>query len=190
MAPTKRERLRTEHWPNVEDTWTGEEVGWFKIPRTFPLCFSMLSKEIRGNIDPTSVYLELLSHHYGDGFIELKHESEHAFAVGYSAGRIRSWRERMAKLEELGFIKTKGAGSQPYKYVLLMHPTTVIQRLYEQGKVSEQWWNAYVSRKAETRELTFVQREALKSQATQQKPVTKIKILRTKIKSKKAQRSK
>jgi hypothetical protein len=168
MASTKRERLRKAHWPNVEDTWTGEEVGWFKIPRTLPMLFSGLTKQVRGNIDPTPVYLELLSHHYGDGFIELRHESEHAFAVGYSVGRIRSWRERMAKLAELGFIKVAGSGSQPYKYILLMHPTTVLERLRNEGKLDEKWWSAYISRKAETRELTYAEREEIKANTKDQ----------------------
>ena len=156
---TKREKLRREHWPNEEDTWTGEEYGWFKIPRTLPLIFAMLSKEVRGKIDPTAVYLELLSHHYGDGFIELQHEDDHAFAVGYSRARVRSWRERMAILEDLGFIKTKASGPHKYKYVLLMHPTTVMQNLRDGGKITEDLWNAYTNRKVLTGELTFEQRQ-------------------------------
>ncbi|QEE27342.1 hypothetical protein FTW19_04530 [Terriglobus albidus] len=162
---SKRQRLRKELWSEDEDVWTGEEVGWFKIPRTFPLCLALLKKDIRGPEDPTAVYLELLSHHYGEGFIELKQESDHAFACGFSVGRLRSWHERMAKLEELGFIKTKSAGASKYKYVLLMHPTTVIQNLRDQGKIEDRWWNMYIARKAETRELTYEQRDQQKKQA-------------------------
>jgi hypothetical protein len=159
---TKREKLRRQHWPREEDTWTGEEAGWFKIPRTLPLCFAMLSKEVRGKTDPTAVYLELLSHHYGDGFIELQHEDDHAFAVGYSRSRVRSWRERMAVLEELGFIKTKSSGPHKYRYVLLMHPTTVIQKFRDAGKIPDGLWNAYTNRKIVTGEMTFEQRQKQK----------------------------
>ena len=139
----------------------GRRSGGFEIPRTFPLVIlALLKKDIRGEEDPAAVYTELLSHHYGEGFIELRSEAEHAFNSGFARGRERSWRERMAVLENLGFIKTKGTGSQKYKYVLLLHPTTVIQRMREAGQISEDWWNSYTARKTETGELTFEQREA------------------------------
>jgi hypothetical protein len=157
---TKRETLRKQLFPADKDLWTGEEVGWFKLPRTFPLLTALLKKDVRGKEDPTSTYLELLSHHYGGGFIILNQESEHAFASGYAPSRLRSWRERMAKLEELGFIKTKGVGGQTYKYVLLIHPTSVVEQLRLAGKVSEEWLNTYEVRKTATKELTFAQRAA------------------------------
>jgi hypothetical protein len=71
----------------------------------------------------------------------------------------------MAKLEELGFIKTEGVGSQKYKYVLLLHPTTAIQNLRKKGAVATDWWNTYRARKTETKEMTFEQREAVKKKA-------------------------
>lgn len=161
----KREELRRKLWPLEDDFWSGEEAGWFKIPRTLPLILALLKKDIRGKEDPTSVYIELLSHHYGEGFIALHQEADHAFASGFAPSRVRSWRERMAKLEELGFIKTKSVGAQKYKYVLLMHPTTVVEKLRKAGSIPDAWWNTYTVRQAATKEMTFDQRVANKNKA-------------------------
>ena len=53
-------------------------------------------------------------------------------------------------------------GNQQYKYVFLVHPTVAVQRLREGGQVPEAWWNAYCSRKIETKEPTYERREKRK----------------------------
>jgi len=84
---------------------------------------------------------ELLARHIDGGVIEMGHEGDHAFAAGYDGPRaIRTWRERMRVLEKLGFIRTRGAGNQDFKYVLLVHPTTALQRLRDAVKVPDHWW--------------------------------------------------
>ncbi len=160
----RREKLRNEFWPN-EDAWTGDnEKGWFRAPRTLPLVLGLLGeKDLSGNQDPTKVYVELLARHIDAGVIEMGHEGDHAFAAGYDGPRaIRTWRERMRMLEKLGFIRTRRAGNQDFKYVLLVHPTAAIKRLYDGGKVSEHWWATYRARQLETKEATHDMRVAAK----------------------------
>lgn len=162
-ANERRRQIREEYWKD-EDLWTGDDDGWFKAPRTMPLVLALLSsKEISSNQDPSRVYFELLSRHMTEGVIEMASELDHAFAAGYEGQRaLRTWQERMAILERHGFIKTKQVGNQQYKYVALIHPTTAVQRLYTAGKINEVWWGAYCSRKAETKEPTFTQRQSEK----------------------------
>jgi hypothetical protein len=166
-AAARREEIRKQYWPK-EDLWTGEkEVGWFPVPRTLPLILSLLSsKEISGKKDPSSVYLDLLSRQRGEGVIEMGHEADHAFASGYEGRRaVRTWQERMKILEANGFIRTVEVGNQQYKYVAIVHPTTAVQRLRDAKKVPTKWWNAYVTRKLETKEATHEQREKKKASA-------------------------
>ena len=61
----------------------------------------------------------------------------------------------MKKLEELGFIETVSAGIVEMKYVVLRHPTIVVQELKEAGKVDEDWWNAYRAMKREVGEPLY-----------------------------------
>lgn len=162
-AANRREALRKEYWPNDEDFWTGEnEKGWFPSPRTLPLLLVLLSnKQISDKKDPSKVYLELFSRHLGEGIIEMASEADHAYAAGYVGTRaVRTWKERMEILERHGFIKTKQLGNQRYKIVAIVHPTTVIESLRE--KLPNNWLNAYIARKAETKEHTHAQRQKLK----------------------------
>ena len=169
----RREEIRNQYWPDA-DVWTGEkEVGWFPAPRTLPLILSLLSsKEISAKKDPSSVYLDLISRQRGEGVIEMGHEADHAFASGYEGRRaVRTWQERMKILEENGFIKTVEVGNQQYKYVAIVHPTTAVQRLRDNKKVPNKWWNAYLARKIETREATHDQREKKKESARKVVPL-------------------
>lgn len=158
----KREAIRQEYWP-TEDLWTGErEAGWFGVPRSLPLILVLLAaKEVCGGKDPSSVYVELLSRQRGEGVVEMAHEAEHAFAAGYEGKRaIRTWQERMRVLEDLGFIRTIKIGNQRYRYVAIVHPTTAVQGLREQGLIPETWWRAYIDNKRATGEATYEDRTA------------------------------
>lgn len=161
----KREKIRREFWSG-EDAWTmTNEIGWFRAPRTLPLILQVLNlHEISGNASPGNVYLELLARHIDNGVVEMSSESDHAFAAGYTGSRaVRSWQERMQILEKSGFIKTDQVGNQKYKYVLLVHPTVAMQKLYEQKKVPAALWKAFRVRQIEVKELSFSERESLKT---------------------------
>ena len=156
-ASQRREELREQFWPEV-DAWTGaNEKGWFMAPRTLPLILALLGeKEISGTLDPTKVYVDLLARHIDGGVVEMVHEGEHAYAAGYVGTRgVRTWQERMKILEKIGFIKTKRIGNQGYKYVLLVHPTSAVQKLRKAGKVSDQWWDTYRDRQIQTKEMSY-----------------------------------
>jgi hypothetical protein len=170
----RREALREQYWP-TEDLWTGEhEKGWFPAPRTLPLILTLLSlKQISQKKDPASVYLDLLSRQRGEGIVEMEQEAVHAYAAGYEGTRaVRTWQERMKVLEAAGFIKTVDVGNQKYKYVAIVHPTTAVQRLRDAKKIPDNWWNAYVALKLQTREASHEQRQ--KKIASAQKVVPMI----------------
>ena len=163
----QRKRWREEFWPD-EEPWTGQtDVGWFRAPRTLALILHLIgSKALSGNIDPGSVYLELLTRHIDNGVVEMSHEADHAYAAGYVGSRaVRTWQERMKKLEELGLIKIKQIGNQRYKYVLLIHPTVAMQKLYDADKIPNEWWEAFRTRQIQTREERFEERQLRKAEA-------------------------
>ena len=140
--------------------WTsGRETGWFMAPRTLPLIMTLLRmKSLSGKLDPSKVYLELLARNIDNGIVEMGHEADHSFAAGYSSNRSnRSWQDMMKVLEDLGFIKAELVGTR-YKYVLLIHPTTAIQKLREAGRIPDNWWKAYRDRQSEAGEATYEER--------------------------------
>jgi hypothetical protein len=144
-----------EFWPN-EIAWTGEnEKGWFRAPRTLPLILALLaSKKVSGNTDPTRVYVELLARHIDEGVIQMATDEEHAFAAGYDGDRgVRSWRERMRLLEQVGVIRIQRMGAKRFAYVLLVHPSVFITALQAAGKVDAEWLVNYRHRRLETGEI-------------------------------------
>ncbi len=149
------------------------EKGWFKVSRALPLLLGLMaSKGISRELDPTRVYLELLSRHFDGGFVELGAEADHALAAGYSGDRaVRTWRERIKILEKTGFIKTKPSSTQNYKYVLLMPPDIVVEKLRKSGKVPSDWLTAYNSRRMETGEISVPARSRSDSKAAKTRKV-------------------
>jgi hypothetical protein len=172
-----RDEVRKKIWPD-EDAWTGEkEVGFFQAPRTLPLLLLLLSmKSVSGKHNPSRVYLELWARHMGGGVIEMKHEGEHGYAAGYTSSRsMRTWRDHMALLEDLGFIKTKKSGNQQYKYAFLVHPTAVVEKLKQQGKIDSNWLSTYQIRQLETKEPSYADRIKAKRTAAKAAKVVPIK---------------
>jgi len=145
-ATQRREQIRSEG-----------EKGWFRAPRTLPLILVLLSsKRISGKLDPTRVYLELLACHRDSAIIDMVSEGEHSYSAGYSGSRgIRTWQERMKTLEQIGFIRSKSAGNTKYKYVLLVHPSIAVKRLYDAKKIDNTWWDSYRARQIESKETMF-----------------------------------
>jgi len=108
---------------------------------------NLLSK----NKDLSRVYFELWCRAFDEAIVDVSDEEALAYASGYVSPtrNIRTWRERITLLEKLGFIITKQAGSRKYRYILLLHPHQVIEKLHQDGKVGEDWYSAYQARAAE-----------------------------------------
>jgi hypothetical protein len=168
-----REKLRKTLFPCEEPWIGGKEKGWFRAPRTLPLILGLVdSKQLSGRSRPSTVYLELWARDMGEGLIEMKAEEEHAYGSGYSGPRaVRTWQERMRILEKLGFIRIRHVGNQRYKYVLLVHPAAAIEKLVQQGKVTQNWLDTYTVRQIETREMTLDERKKIKQAAAKVVPL-------------------
>ncbi len=183
-----RDELRRKFWPN-EDAWTGEsELGFFQAPRTLPLLLLLMSsKTLSGRKNPSRVYIELWARHMGGAVIDMRPETEHAYAAGYTSNRgMRTWRDNMALLESTGFIKTKKIGNQQYRYVLLIHPTAVVEKLKAQKKVDEEWVTAYEARQTETKERSYAQRVKEKKDAEKAARAAKVLQMKSKKPAQKA----
>lgn len=58
----------------------------------------------------------------------------YAAEAGFSGERaVDTWRRRMKRLRELGFIRTKKGVSGDFHYILLMNPNVVIELMNLQG---------------------------------------------------------
>jgi hypothetical protein len=159
VSAKRRATMRERIWPDDAEYWRGpKDQGYFCGPRSLPLIVRLLnSKSVAGVENLGGVYLELLSRHLGEGLVEMGPEEDHAYAAGYSGQRaVRSWRERMKRLEEYGFIRTERRGSLTYGYVFLVHPAVAVNKFVtaHPTKVKSDWLNAYAAHQVEYQEAT------------------------------------
>jgi hypothetical protein len=149
-ADERRELLRESLWPSQEENiWGGPaERGYWCAPRTLPLLLNLTSdKRIVGELDCSSAYIDLLSRDFGQGFVEILDEDEHAYCAGYSGRRARrTWQERIKRLEKAGFIKLTPRLNRSIGYVLIIHPYKVAAELKNAGKIDSQWWQLFSQR--------------------------------------------
>jgi hypothetical protein len=64
----------------------------------------------------------------------------------------------MRLLEKLGFIRIKAIGNQPFKHVLIVHPSKAVNHLQQMGKINPRWWDAYRDRQIQTKEASYRER--------------------------------
>lgn len=155
-AGEKRTELRNALWPNSESIIYnfGKEKGYCSIPRTLPLIMTLINELTdKKKGDASRVYLELWSRAFEEGIVTITDEESHAFSSGYTEqGRgLRSWRERLDILKNLGFIDIKPVGLRKNGHILLHHPHDVVDKLHDEKKISEAWWNMYIGRLNEIR---------------------------------------
>jgi hypothetical protein len=152
----KRERIRDSLWADAKKIiWSRKtEDGYCSVPRTLPLVMTLINLlSPKGSGDASRVYHELWCRAFDEGFVDIVDEEEHAYAAGYvTKGRsVRSWRERMDVLVDLGFIRIKPKGSRKHGSVLLVHPDIAVEALRSASpqRIPEAWYNAYSKRMIE-----------------------------------------
>jgi hypothetical protein len=69
---------------------------------------------------------------------------------------VRTWKERLAKLVELGFIDIKYGLTKDVQFALLLNPYHVIAKAYAAGDVPLEMWNALMVRSAEIGAVTWM----------------------------------
>lgn len=159
-AMSKRQlALRRELWPDSDDeVWVRlESKGFTSIPRILPLILLLITildkpkKSGKGN--PSKVYFDLWCRIFDEAFLEVSDEEEFAYSSGYigSPSRaVRTWREHIKLLTELGFIRTAPKGNREIGYVLIVDPYRAAEKLKAARRVPDAWWNAFLSRVNQT----------------------------------------
>lgn len=155
MTPAAERRLKLrdslfrEPGSRVWDRKTND--GFFTAPRLLPYVLGLI-RNLSPKGDPASVYFDLWSRAFDEGIATITDEGAAAFASGYTGPRaIRTWRERVALLAEMGFIETAAAGNRQFAYVLIVNPLEVICTLRRESpeKVPDAFWNAFIARAQE-----------------------------------------
>src|SRR3954466_3646668 len=141
---------RRKLWPELigPALWSMNNDGWVALPRLIPLMLSIMD-DLSGKGFPVSrTYLELWSRiRIEESFLALNRPEEMAFHAGFEGQRaLRTWKDRMERLANLGFIGVKPGPLGNLSYAVIYNPYHVIKRAYLAGQVHENKWQALVIR--------------------------------------------
>ncbi|MCX5497867.1 hypothetical protein OSH11_24425 [Kaistia dalseonensis] len=141
---------RRKLWPDLADNmlWSMDKDGWVAVPRLMPLMLSIMD-DLSGKGFPVGkTYLELWSRQrIEESFVTLNRPEEMAFHAGFEGQRAtRTWKDRIQRLSELGFIGLKPGPLGDLSYALIYNPYHIIKRAYLSGLVQENKWQALVIR--------------------------------------------
>ena len=141
---------RRKLWPELinDALWSMDNDGWVALPRLMPLMLSIMD-DLSGKGFPVSrAYLELWSRiRIEESFLALNRPEEMAFHAGFEGQRaLRTWKDRMQRLANLGFVGVKSGPLGDLSYAVIYNPYHVIKRAYLAGHVQENKWQALVIR--------------------------------------------
>lgn len=140
-ADAKRVAMRDMYWPEIskEVLWLRKDrVGFTTIPRTMSLIGRIMDQLSGKGFPLFGTYLALWCRVYDEAFVEIRNDRELAFESGFSGPRGEvTWRTRMRKLQELGFIDIRKGLASDLQYVLIYNPIKVIAAIYEREKLPQ-----------------------------------------------------
>lgn len=140
---------RSKLWPELMDDmlWSMDNEGWVALPRLMPLMMSIMD-DLSGSGFPVSrTYLEMWSRLREEQFLTLNRPEEMAFHAGFEGQRaLRTWKDRVQRLAELGFIGIKDGPLGDLSYAVFYNPYHIIKRAHLEKKFQERKWQALVIR--------------------------------------------
>lgn len=147
-------KLRGRLWPNLNPKrlWSRKErKGFTTIPRSLPLVLSILDTMSKGK-PLSSTYFELWCRAHDECFVTLNRKEEHAFHAGFTGQRaVTTWKDRIRRLADLGFIDIKPGSSGHLSYALILNLYQVIKHHHQKKHpgVSAAAYNALQQRATE-----------------------------------------
>ena len=140
------------HFPNSPDAWIWyrkKNDGYTTIPRTLPIAMQSIDAQSKGQ--PAGHTLFCLWVRSPDHpLITIENPSTFASEAGFVGERaVDTWRKRMKKLRELGFIITKPGASGEFHYVLLLNPNAVMEKIRSEGLMQDGLYSRFIERAAE-----------------------------------------
>jgi hypothetical protein len=133
-VPEKEQALRNSMWPDAESRlWHPKpHDGFIAIPKTMPFLGRMMD-EMSKNFPVSETYGALWCWTWdNNAFVRLNRMEEMAFAAGFTGQRgVRTFHDRLRRLEAMGFVELKAAGNSTMAFAYLPNPHVVIFRLYD-----------------------------------------------------------
>lgn len=130
----KISELRAKLWPDLSphDLWHRNVYdGFTSVPRTMPLIMNIIDDLAPGSKHTSMTYFALWGQAFDEMYVSLQNADELAFHSGYTGQRaVRSWKERMKVLADLGFIRIASGTAGEFSHAVILNPHFAIRRLH------------------------------------------------------------
>ena len=167
------------HFPDMPAHWVWRRKtndGYTTIPRTLPIAMQAIDAQSKGQ--PAGHVLFCLWARTPDHpLITIENPVIFASEAGFVGERaVDTWRRRMKRLRELGFISTKPGASGEFHYVLLLNPNAAMEWMRASGFMQDLLYARFIERAVDVgafgeieaiREYMKVEQAAATAAATQ-----------------------
>lgn len=140
------------HFQHIHEDWLWHRTrndGFISLPRTMPLIMQAVDAMSEGHAAGQTL-LTLWCRAPDHALVTIESPAVFAAEAGHSGQRaIDSWRRRMRKLVEMGFIVAKPGAAGDFHYVLLLNPHWVIESLQRQSKIPSSIYSRLIERTME-----------------------------------------
>lgn len=140
------------HFPDVPETllWRRKSNdGFTTVPRPLPIAMQAIDATSKGAPAGHSLFC-LWARAPDNPLVIVENPATYAVETGFTGERaVDTWRKRMRKLRELGFIRTKAGASGEFHYILLLNPNVAVELMRQAGLVPDSIYGRFIERVAE-----------------------------------------
>lgn len=140
------------HFPDVPDTllWKRKSNdGFTTVPRPLPIAMQAIDATSKGAPAGHSLFC-LWARAPDHPLVIVENPATFAAEAGFSGERATdTWRKRIRKLRELGFVRTKPGSSGEFHFILLLNPNIAVQIMRANGLVQDGLYGRFIERVAD-----------------------------------------
>jgi hypothetical protein len=123
--------------------------GFTTVPRTLPIAMQAIDKTSKGAPAGHSLFC-LWARAPDHPLVIVENPATFAAEAGFAGERATdTWRKRMRRLRELGFIRTKPGPSGEFHYILLLNPNVAVGLMHLKGSVQTDLYGRFIERAAD-----------------------------------------
>lgn len=140
------------HFPDVPDTllWRRKSNdGFTTVPRPLPIAMQAIDETSKGAPAGHSLFC-LWARAPDNPLVIVENPATFAAEAGFTGERsVDTWRKRMRRLRELGFIRTKSGASGEFHFILLLNPNVAVEIMRSKGLVQDGLYGRFLERVAD-----------------------------------------
>lgn len=140
------------HFPDVPESllWRRKSNdGFTTVPRPLPIAMQAIDEISKGAPAGHSLFC-LWARAPDNPLVIVENPATFAAETGFTGERsVDTWRKRMRRLRELGFIRTKPGASGEFHFILLLNPNIAVEQMRRAGQVQDGLYGRFMERLAD-----------------------------------------